>query len=65
LHARIAEAREAGVRVIFIQPQESRRQAEIIAAAIGARLVEIDPMGADWEASLLHIGESIAAALRE
>lgn len=62
LHARIGEAREAGVGTIFVQPQESRSQAEVLAKAIGAEVVEINPMGADWEQTLLRIGEALAGA---
>lgn len=62
LHRLIAQAREERVSTIFIQPQESRKHAEIIAGAVGARLVEIDPMALDWEANLLRMGEALAQA---
>lgn len=62
LHRLIAQAREERVSTIFIQPQESRKHAEIIAAAVGARLVEIDPMATDWENNLPRIAEALAAA---
>jgi zinc transport system substrate-binding protein len=64
LHQRIRQARELGVRVIFIQPQENRRHAEIVAQAIGAELVEIDPMAVDWESNLLKIGEALSRAFQ-
>jgi zinc transport system substrate-binding protein len=65
LQGRIRQARELGVSVIFIQPQESRRHAEIVAEAIGAELVEIDPMAEDWEANLLRIGEALRGAFNK
>lgn len=62
LHERITEARAAGVKTIFVQPQENRKHAEIIASAIGAEVVEINPMAPDWEANLLEIGQALATA---
>ncbi len=63
LHARIREAREKQIRVIFIQPQESPKHAGIIARAVGASLVEVDPMAPGWEANLRLIGETLAGGL--
>lgn len=62
LSERIQEARDEGVRSIFIQPQESRRQAEIIASALDAELVEIDPMGREWEATLRSVTAALVAS---
>lgn len=56
-------ARSQGVRVILVQPQESRRHAEVVAGAIGARLVEIDPMSPDWESNLLQLAAAVQEAL--
>lgn len=61
----LAEAREAGVRTIFVQPQESEAHAREVAAAIGAQVVAIDPLSADWEQNLLRIGRAMAGALAE
>jgi zinc transport system substrate-binding protein len=65
LHERVGEARKDQVKVIFVQPQESRKQAEIIARAVGARIVEIDPMSMDWEANLLQTGQALQAGFDE
>ena len=65
LHRLISQAREAGVKTVFIQPQESRKHAEIVARAIGARLVEIDPMATDLESNLLLIGELLAKSFQD
>lgn len=62
LQERIRQARAAGISAIFIQPQESRDQAEIVAKAIGARLIEIDPMAMDWEANLEHLAKALEAS---
>jgi len=60
LHQLVGQAQSEGVRTIFVQPQESRRHAETMARAIGAEIVEIDPMARDWQASLWSIGRALA-----
>jgi zinc transport system substrate-binding protein len=60
LHTLVSEARHDGVKTIFIQPQESRKHAEIVADAIGATLVEIDPMATDLEGNLAKVGRALA-----
>lgn len=62
LHQRIQQARREGVKAIFVQPQESRKQAAIIAQSVGAELIEIDPMGRQWDLNLIHLGEALAEA---
>lgn len=59
LHKRAQEARSDNVKVVFVQPQESRKNAEVIASAVGAELVEIDPMATNWEKNLLKIGVAL------
>lgn len=41
-------AQKEGLKVIFVQPQFSKKSAEVIAEAIGARLVTLDPLAYDW-----------------
>ena len=65
LHRLIRQAREAGVRSLFVQPQENRKHAQIVAEAVGATLVEIDPMAREWDTNLLQVGEALAAAFAE
>jgi zinc transport system substrate-binding protein len=64
LGALIAQAKALGVKVIFVQPQMSRRTAESIAQAIGARVLVVDPLAADWAANLRVVGGAFRAALR-
>lgn len=61
LAALVREAREDGVKVIFVQPQMSARQAETIAQAIGGKVAALDPLSEDWPGNLL----AAAKALRE
>lgn len=62
LAAVMDRARREGVRVIFIQPQSSRRLADQVAAAIGGRVAVIDPLSTDYEGALLHAARELAAA---
>ena len=62
LRDHIREARNLGIRTIFVQPEESRRQAEILAEAIGAEVVEIDPLAPDWEAEIRRVARHLVAA---
>jgi zinc transport system substrate-binding protein len=59
----VEQARGDGVRVIFVQPQLSRRSAEVVANDIGARLVVLDPLARDWLANLRHASREILAGL--
>uniref|UniRef100_I2Q1W5 ABC-type metal ion transport system, periplasmic component/surface adhesin n=1 Tax=Desulfovibrio sp. U5L TaxID=596152 RepID=I2Q1W5_9BACT len=61
LAALVREAKEDGVKVIFVQPQMSARQAETIAQAIGGKVAALDPLAEDWPGNLL----AGAKALRE
>jgi zinc transport system substrate-binding protein len=59
----IAEARRRRVKVIFVQPQFSRRTAEAIASAVGAAVVPLDPLAADYLANLDDMAGKLAKAL--
>ncbi|MEJ2025880.1 MAG: zinc ABC transporter substrate-binding protein, partial [Deltaproteobacteria bacterium] len=48
-------ARKSSVRAIFVQPQFSRKSAQIVARAIGARVVSADPLAEDWAQNLMHV----------
>ena len=63
LEAIIRQAREDGVRVIFVQPQFAKKSAETIAAAIDGAVVPIDPLAPDWLANLRRIAEKIREGL--
>lgn len=50
---------EKHVRVVFIQPEFDRHNAEAIAEQIGARIVDINPISYDWAAEMVHIAKSL------
>jgi zinc transport system substrate-binding protein len=60
----IAYARDAGIRTIFIQPQFSTRQAEIIASEIKGSLVPADPLAENWMENIRSVATSLKEALR-
>ncbi|HUW27183.1 MAG TPA: zinc ABC transporter substrate-binding protein [Sulfuriferula sp.] len=53
-----------GVKVIFVQTQFSRRTAETIATAIGARVVAVDPLAENYPQNLLQVAHEFADALK-
>ncbi len=58
----IQDAKTAGAKVIFVQPQFAGTGAQAVAAAIGADLVELDPLAPDLLANLERITARIAKA---
>lgn len=58
----VEEAREHGIRAIFVAPQFSRRTAGVVAREVGAGLVEADPLAPDWADNLRRVARSLAAA---
>ncbi len=59
----VERARAAELRAIFVQPQFSQAEARRIADEIGAELVVLDPLPADYESGLRAMGATIAKAL--
>jgi len=60
----IEEAKEQGVRVIFVQPQFARKSAEAIAEAIDGAVVPIDPLARDYLENLERMAERVEEGLR-
>ncbi|ADU62032.1 MAG: zinc ABC transporter substrate-binding protein [Pseudodesulfovibrio sp.] len=60
----IKQGRDLGIRVIFVQPQFSEKSAAVIAAEIGAKTAELDPLAEDWAATMLHAAQAISQAAR-
>jgi zinc transport system substrate-binding protein len=54
------DARRSGIRAVFVQPQFSRRTAETLAAAIGGRVVALDPLSKDYPSSLRAAAHALA-----
>jgi len=60
----IEQTRALNVKVIFVQPQFSSRQAEAIAQSVGAKVIPIDPLAEDWAENLRRVAETIRRALK-
>ncbi|HCL78801.1 MAG TPA: cation ABC transporter substrate-binding protein [Synergistaceae bacterium] len=60
----VSDAKERGVRILFIAPQFSRRSAETVARAVGASVEVADPLAEEWEANLRRVAQAIADAAR-
>ena len=58
------EAREEGVKVIFVEPQFSRKAAETVARQVGARVEVIDPLAEDWSVNLKRVADAVAQAVK-
>lgn len=56
-------AKRRHVNAVFVQPQFSRKSAQLIARAIGARIVSADPLAEDWAANLKHVAEELRNVL--
>lgn len=59
----IGVAREAGVSVIFADVLENRRNAEVIAQAVGARVEEINPLASDYLANMERVATAFAGSI--
>jgi zinc transport system substrate-binding protein len=59
LVAALNAIREAGVRVLLIQPQHSSRQTVSIALELGLRRVEIDPLAPDPLACMMELVQTL------
>ncbi len=51
----IDEARRLKIRTILVQPQHPARSARVVADAIGARVVEVDPLSEDYFGTLRRL----------
>ena len=56
----IETARENGVKVVFVQMEFDRKNAELIAGETGCELVSINPLSYDWNGEMLRIAQALA-----
>jgi len=60
----LQQARVAGIKAIFVQPQLSSKSAHTIAKAIGCRIVTADPLAEDWAKNLLDVADKFRSVRR-
>ncbi len=59
----IAQAREEGAKVIFVQPEFSQEAAKRLADAIGGTVVGLDTLNGNWPAVMRETAERIREGL--
>jgi zinc transport system substrate-binding protein len=59
----IEQARELKAKVIFVQPQFSKKGAELVAKATGGKVVAMDPLARDVISNLEKMARTVAGAL--
>lgn len=55
----VEKARSERVKVVFVQKEFPDQAAQMVAEQIGARIVGINPLSADWKNELLFIAKSL------
>lgn len=60
----VDQARAEGIRVVIVQRQFSRGDADVVARAIDGRVVSVDPLAADYLRAVRTVADTIAEALR-
>jgi len=60
----IGYAQKEGIRVVFVQPRFSVKNAETIAKAIQGQVAFADPLAEDWAKNLRDVAEKFKAALK-
>ncbi|NPV03560.1 MAG: zinc ABC transporter solute-binding protein [Syntrophaceae bacterium] len=60
----IDRAKRDRVRVIFVQPQFSRKSAEAVAKAIGGAVVPVNPLAKEYLANLESVASAVGQGLR-
>lgn len=63
LGALIRQAKEAGVKLIFVQPQFDKSSAKAVAEAIGGVVTPMDPLAESYLNNLLEMADKIEKAL--
>jgi zinc transport system substrate-binding protein len=60
----IQEAKERGIKVVFVEPQFSTKSAETIAGALGGQIAFVDPLSPEWSKNLREVAAKFKGALR-
>jgi zinc transport system substrate-binding protein len=56
-------ARRENIKAIFVQQQFSTETAEVVAEAVGAEVVVLDPLAEDYISNMKQIADKVAKAL--
>jgi zinc transport system substrate-binding protein len=53
----INKAKKDNIKVVFVQPQFSKKSAEIIAKQIGGKVIAVDPLAENWSENLISVSK--------
>ena len=53
------------IKVVFVQPQFSKRQAQQIAQAIDGVVIAVDPLATNYVDNLRQVGQQISQVLKQ
>lgn len=56
----IRQAREHGIKVIFIQPEFDMRNAQLIADETKTKIVPINPLNYDWQNEMINLSKALS-----
>jgi len=51
--------KKEGVRVIFVQEEFDKSNAELIAKETGTKIVRINPLSYDWKGEMIRIAQAL------
>jgi zinc transport system substrate-binding protein len=60
----IHQAREHDIRIVFVQPQFSQKNASVVAREIGGKVVVADPLAEDWPSNLRDVADKFNQAMK-
>ncbi len=59
----IEQAEEHNIKVIFAEPQFNPQSAEVVAEAIGGKIVFIDPLARDYITNMRHLLDELVQVM--
>jgi zinc transport system substrate-binding protein len=62
LAALVETVQEKGIRVVFVEPQFSTREAEILAAQINGRVEKLDPLARNFLENMVTVAHTLQEA---
>ena len=62
LQALIEHAKKKHINIIFVQPQFSSRNAELVAKEIGGQVIFADPLASNWSDNLRQVAQKLKAS---
>ncbi len=61
----IEMAKRYHIHTVFVQPEFSKRMAQVVAKYLGAKVVELDPLARNWSQNLREVARKLARSLMD